>query len=195
GACALRERHRGVGRVGGAVLREVDGADEVGGVHERPQLLHALGRHRLGRHAEGARHGGAAAQLVPALLVGGDGKAAVLLVAGGLAGLALQGLVEVDGGFVELGGGGGVGHGPHQAGGVPGGAAGELLALEQQHVLPAELGQVIGERAADDAAADDDDLGVGGELGHAGFYARAGVAVRPTLLWRSGRDNGGRRRK
>jgi hypothetical protein len=78
---------------------------------------------------------------------------------------------------------------------MPGGTGGELLALEQQHVLPAELGQVIGERAADDAAADDDDLGVGGELGHAGFYACAGVAAWPTLLWGSGRDNGGRQRK
>ena len=51
---------------------------------------------------------------------------------------------------------------PDQPGGVPGRAAGELLALQQQHVGDAELGQVIGDRAADDAAADDDDVGAGG---------------------------------
>ena len=54
---------------------------------------------------------------------------------------------------------------PDQAGGVPGGAAGELLALQQQDIGDAELGQVIGDRAADDAAADDHDVGAGGERG------------------------------
>jgi hypothetical protein len=40
---------------------------------------------------------------------------------------------------------------------MPGRAAGELLALKQQDVGPAEPGEVIGDRAAGDAAADDDD--------------------------------------
>jgi len=40
---------------------------------------------------------------------------------------------------------------------VPGGAAGELVALQQQHLRGAALRQVVGQRAADDAAADDDD--------------------------------------
>ena len=39
------------------------------------------------------------------------------------------------------------------------------LALQQQDVGDAEPGQVIGDRAADDAAADDDDVGAGGEHG------------------------------
>ena len=36
---------------------------------------------------------------------------------------------------------------------------GQLVALEQDDVAPAELGQVVGERGAADAAADDDDPG------------------------------------
>ena len=45
---------------------------------------------------------------------------------------------------------------PTRPGRVPGGAAGQLALLEQQHVGDAELGQVVGGRAAGDAAADDD---------------------------------------
>ena len=44
----------------------------------------------------------------------------------------------------------------HQAGRVPGGPAGELLALEQHDVGDPNLREVVGDRAADDAAADDD---------------------------------------
>jgi hypothetical protein len=49
---------------------------------------------------------------------------------------------------------------PDQAGRMPGRAAGQLLAFEQHDVGPAELGQVIGHRAAGDAAADDDHAGI-----------------------------------
>ena len=50
----------------------------------------------------------------------------------------------------------------HEPGGVPGGARGQPVALEQHDVLPAHVGQVIGDRAADDAAADDDDARLAG---------------------------------
>ena len=49
---------------------------------------------------------------------------------------------------------------PHETRGVVGAAAGELGALEQQHVGAAELGQMIGRRATDDSATDDDDAGL-----------------------------------
>src|SRR5262249_29225547 len=65
-----------------------------------------------------------------------------------------------------------------EPGGVPGGAARELLALEQQHALLAELRQVVGDGAADDAAADDDDLGLGGEHGGHGCFRM------PRVSWR-----------
>ncbi len=56
--------------------------------------------------------------------------------------------------------------GADQARGVPRGATGELLALEQQHVGDAALGEVVGDRAAADATADDDNLDLIGKSGH-----------------------------
>ena len=77
---------------------------------------------------------------------------------GRLPGLGLEPGVEVARVLAHLGRGlGGRAEGDHQPGRVPGGARGEPVALEQHHVLPAHVGQVVGDRAADDAAADDDD--------------------------------------
>jgi hypothetical protein len=53
-----------------------------------------------------------------------------------------------------------------EPGRVPRRAAGEPALLEQHDVLDAELGEVIGGRGARDAAADDDDAGVGRGMGH-----------------------------
>ena len=50
-------------------------------------------------------------------------------------------------------------------GGVPRGARGELVALDQHRVGPAEMAQVVGDGRADDAAADDDDTGAVGKGG------------------------------
>ena len=47
---------------------------------------------------------------------------------------------------------------PHQTRRVPGGAAGQFLALKQHHILDAGLGEVIGHRHTNDAATDDDHL-------------------------------------
>src|SRR3984885_4308874 len=44
---------------------------------------------------------------------------------------------------------------PPAAGGVPGGAGGELTLLDEQHVAPADLRQVVEDARADHAAADD----------------------------------------
>ena len=48
-----------------------------------------------------------------------------------------------------------------QACGVPGGPRRELVLLDQEDVADAELGQVVGNGAADDAATDDDDACTG----------------------------------
>jgi len=44
---------------------------------------------------------------------------------------------------------------------MPGGPGSQLRSLDQQHVLPAELGEVIQNAATDDAAPDDGNLHVG----------------------------------
>ena len=53
---------------------------------------------------------------------------------------------------------------PDEARRVPGRAGGELVLLQHDHVRAVVAREVIGGRAADDAAADDDDLGVGGKV-------------------------------
>jgi hypothetical protein len=64
---------------------------------------------------------------------------------------------------------------PDEAGGVPGAAFGELPLLEQQHVALALAAECIGDRAADGAAADDDDAGAAVDRrGHAFTRALAG---------------------
>ena len=56
---------------------------------------------------------------------------------------------------------------PDQPCGMPGGAAGELLALKQYDIADPDFCQVVGDGASDDASADDDDLCVGGQcVGH-----------------------------
>ncbi len=97
----------------------------------------------------------------------GDGDGAVLLEAGRLAGFFFQPAHQLGRVLGQLG---------HVAVGaqladkprrMPGGAGGELLALQQHHVGDAYLRQVIGQRTADDAAADNDDICAGGKVfGH-----------------------------
>ena len=81
-----------------------------------------------------------------------------------------------------------------QPGGVPGGARCQLLAFEQHHVLPAELGEMVGDRAASHAAADDDGAGLRGnrsghgagleERGRGGrFWLEPRHPVRPQPGW------------
>ena len=155
-ARALGQREGDVGGIGLAVGRQEGGADHVGHLHQRPQLARLLGRQQFHLEAEAARRGGLALDLGPALLVARQAQAPVHLPARGLAGLFLKFVIEFDAVLEELRD---IGIGPQladQAGRVEGRAAGQLGALQEHHVAPAEPCQVIGGRAADDAAADDD---------------------------------------
>src|SRR3984893_12067698 len=71
-----------------------------------------------------------------------------------LSGDLLEFLIEIDGVLLELGDVGIPVDGVHAAGRTPGRAAGEFAALDQQHVLPARLGEVIQHARADHSAAD-----------------------------------------
>src|SRR6266446_6723321 len=91
----------------------------------------------------------------------GDAEAAHLLPVGAHAGLGLEPRVELGAVADEPGHRARAAEAADEPGGVPGRAARELLALEQNDVTPAELDQVIGDAAAGDAATDDDDAGLG----------------------------------
>ena len=98
---------------------------------------------------------------------GREGDRAALAVAGRLAGLRLEPAIQLRRVARELRHVDALAQLTDEPRRMPGGAAGELLALDEHDVAPAELRQVIGDGAADDAAADDDDAGAGGKIdGH-----------------------------
>ena len=111
---------------------------------------------------EGAGERGLAVDFLLALFGQRHGNRSVLAHAGGDAGFFLQPDIEFGGVFREARQ---VLAGPQladQARGVPGRAAGQLPALQQDDVFPAYLGEMIGDRAARDAAADNDGPRPGG---------------------------------
>ena len=156
---ALGQRHRGVDRACLAVTGYVDRAHQVVDAEQRPHLARPLGVYHLHLHAGGPGHGHAAQDLLPALLVRGHRDRSRGAVAGGLAGLVLQFFEEAGGirrqsgqtvAGLEL---------AHQPGRVPGGPPRQGVLLQEEHVGDAPPGQVVGDRAPDDPAADHHDLG------------------------------------
>ena len=180
---ALGQRHAQVRRVGLAVTRDPDGALQIIGAHHGVELASLLGRDEFHLHAETARQGGLLAQHLHALRRTRHVHAAAGLPARGQAGLLLQHRVQLD---AVLAHARHVAVGPHvpdQPRRVPSGAAGELALFQQQHIGDAELGEVVGRGAASDAAANDDDLGVGGE----GHGAQTEVSVEDLYSRHDGR--------
>src|SRR5262249_10536241 len=111
-------------------------------------------------------HGGRAAQQRHALRRARHRQRAALLPAGRQAGLRLEPGIELGAVADQPGEVLVAAQLADQAGGMPRRAAAQPALLEQHDVLPAELGEMVGGRAAHDAAADDDDAGVGGKIVH-----------------------------
>ena len=106
-------------------------------------------------------------QLLPAVRSGGQVDGAGPPIAGRLAGRGLEPLEDPDAALDQLPGACGRTCQGHQPGCVPRGPRGQPLALQQHDVGPAELGQVVGDAAADDASADHDHAGpVGQRIRH-----------------------------
>ena len=133
------------------------------GLEPPPLAREAFGvRDVVGVHAgEIAAAGVRRPEKIQPLRRAGEHQAADQMDAAGLAGDRLDLLVQPDGVVLQLGDVGVAVEGVHAAGGVPGRPRGQLVALQQHDVAPAGLGQVVEHAAADDAAADDDDLGMG----------------------------------
>jgi hypothetical protein len=139
----------------------LDGADDPVDVAERPDRLDVSRRQEADVDPDRARHPGIVAVLVHP--VGGAGQADVRdpPEADALAGLRLQRRIEADRIFVQLADRVAQIEQRQQAGGVPSGAGGELVALQQHDVAPAEPGQVVERADADHAATNDDNPRVG----------------------------------
>ncbi len=100
------------------------------------------------------------------LRIAGQAQATVALPTRGLPGLLFQPVVQLDAVLEKLRHVRGRAQLADQAGGMPGRATRELGALEQDDVLEACARQMVSRTAADDAAADDDDLRSRGRRGH-----------------------------
>ena len=161
-ARAAGQREGQVGRVGPAVAGQPDGPGQVVDAEHGVALAGLPRADQLALQLVGLGGGGRALQLGQAILGAGHGHAAAAAEPGGQAGLGLQPVVQLGGVLDQAGA---VLRGAQladQAGRVPGAAAGQLALLEQEHVGPAHVGQVVGDAGADHAATDDHHAGTGG---------------------------------
>jgi hypothetical protein len=152
----LGQRLGEVRRLDVAVVRVLDGTQEVLRLAERPDLLHLRGREHV--HPDAQRVGDALVghELVPAVPRPGEADVRDRLEADGLARLLFQRPVKRHRGPVELADGVAHVEQRQEAGGMPGRAGGELLPLEEDDVAPAELRELVERGDPDHAAADHD---------------------------------------
>ena len=139
-AGAAGQREGQVGRVGLAVAGEPEGALEVVRADYRVELAGPFRADQLALQLERLGGGGGPPQVGHPLRRPGHGDPAAAPEPGAQPGLGLQPLVQLGGVLDQPGA---VLRGAQladQAGRVPGGAAGQLALLEQQHVGPAQVG-------------------------------------------------------
>ena len=161
GAAAPRGDGEGMRRamcVDIAFVRVVEAALESRRIDERAHLADLFGRDEARRHVHGLVHGALGLEHLPALFGGGEADAARHVHADALAALSLDLIVEPDGVALQRGDVRVVVERVETRGRMPGGARGELGALDERDVGPPGTRQVIEQARADDAAADDDDL-------------------------------------
>ena len=145
------------------VAQGMGGAKDGAGVEQGMELGHAFGPDHFVADAEVGEQRRQAVIGVKLLLVGRQAQAASGVKADRLAGFLFRLLVDPDRIGVEPGDTRVVTEIGHIAGGVPGRPGGQVEAFEQGDVGPARPGQAVEHTAADNAAADDDGLGV---IGH-----------------------------
>ena len=152
-----------VGHAGGvdvALVGVPHGADEELLVEDRVDLLRLGHRDQLGLHTQVPALGVRGLQPVGPLRRVGKHDAAGDVDAAVLARDLFDLLVQLDRVLLQLGDVRVAVERVHATGRVPGGAGGELGALEQDDVGPTVLREVIEDRGPDHAAADDHYLGV-----------------------------------
>ena len=154
---------QGVGeprRIQPAIGRQVQRTEHALGRHEREAVLRLLGRDQVERQAECLRPAGLAAELIEPLGRGRQAERADLMPRGVHAGLGRQTPVQVGPVHHHLRERHRAPELAHEPGGMERRARGQLGAVDQDDLAPAELGQVVGDRGPADTAADDDCPGV-----------------------------------
>ncbi len=173
------QRHRHVDRIGAAVFPHVEAGQDVVHPRQREELADLARAEFVHVDAHQPVEGGHAAVLLEPVGIGRHFDEAAGPEAGLLPGLGRQPRVEIARVLAHLGRRlRGRAEGDDQPRRVPGGARGQPVALEQQH-LAAHVRQVIGDRAADDAAADDDDAGGSGQVGAGHRRGDESLPLRP----------------
>ena len=163
GSCPLGQSHGGVHRRDQTVVWQVQRAHEIVGADQRPHLGELVHVDLAGLDADSGPHRRAAQDLLPTLGIRRDRDRARRPEAGGLARLVLQRFEQAHRVRGELGEAVRRLELRRQPGCMPGGAGGELVLLEQQHVADAATHEVVGDGTADDASADNDHCGSVGD--------------------------------
>ena len=146
------------GRVDVTLGRVEERADKVLLLEEREHPLGLGRRDDLQIHAEVAAAGLGHPQPVHPLPVAGQHQSARHVDGTVLAGALFDLAVQLDGVLLQLRDIGVTVERVHAARGVPGRAGGELLALDEHDIRPAQFGEVVQDRGADHTTADDDYL-------------------------------------
>jgi hypothetical protein len=156
---ALGQRGGHAHRVGPALVGDVERRQHVVGAGQRPHGGDLGGRDLGVLDAEPVHPGRLAAQRVLPLATGGQREVPDRAEPGGVPGLGLQPGVQVARVPAEEQRGlvGHAGRGD-QPGGVPGRPGGQPVLLEQNHVGPAQVREVVGDAAAGHPAADNHHL-------------------------------------
>ena len=140
-----------------AFVGVVEHADVVLRVHDRQHARRLLEIDELGVEPEVAPAAARGLEVVEPVLRVGEHEAAGEVDAAGLPGDLLDLLVDLQRVVLELGDVGVGVERVHAARRMPGGAGGELRALQQDDILPAVPDEVVEDAATHDAATDDGD--------------------------------------
>ena len=158
---ALGHRLGHVGGVNIAVLGMIDRTFQVVGVDQRPTFLDLISAQPFVAHVTGLGGRGIEHVFVHAFLrlrhaqVADHGKARIE------AGFFLKRLVEIDRVFVDMSCRIGHVEKRQKTRRMPGTSTGQLVPLQQHHIIPTRLGEVIGNRRPDGTAADNKGFDIG----------------------------------
>jgi hypothetical protein len=163
-AAVARALGHGVGRLAGideAVVGLVNRADQAVELDQGVDLLELGGAEDIEAEAGVFAEAAHVAELVHPVLAACDAQGTAAMEADRAAGLLLErARIELHAVRAQRLDGEVVGEVGAEASGVPGRAGGQFVLLDQHHVAPAELDQVVEQRHAHGATADDHDAGM-----------------------------------